>query len=277
MFFTGRSKHLPYLSDYVEHAVRQKQRDASPAGALVGFLLVLGGIVAALGVVLTLPLLLRVAVLIGAISLVLAFSNVRIFKKKSPLTAADRLREEAADVANTFHASIQRRKLHKDLHPAAGELLELAAWQWHRCRTLLEGPYWNQEDLPSHWLALRNQTQFAIEQAMNEVIVLLRDAHQFSPQKGMLEEVVEEVFEEWRGRKREAVSRYPVAYEPARAIVEKMQKLVNEFEKATEDLAREEATSDQFSSSQAMDMCLSELRTIRHAEDELRENLHGGA
>lgn len=278
MLFNRRAKQHPYLSDYLDSAVRNKPHNpVALPWAHVGLGFAAGGIAWA------------VASLFGqgpaapemfASALGMwwlgvgghwAWRRSKVLEQ-GDLSAQDRLRLEAYQIVKRLHASKDKHRLHRDLSEPVMSLLEEAARSWSRAQEALESPFWTNYNLPLHWQSLRAQALLAVEQAMNEVLVILSNAVPEEPGKWRFDEVVEEVLGKkvWQSSKDDHI---PMTYEPARELAGKLKRLAAEVESATRDVAKVESIASQFSSGSALDLCVGELRQIQQAEDELRQGL----
>ena len=67
----------------------------------------------------------------------------------------------------------------------------------------------------------------------------------------------------------------PAAFAPVREIAEKLRALAQETERMSHEARMDVDVPPVASPTRSLDQTLSELRSIRQAEDELRENLRG--
>jgi hypothetical protein len=285
MFFSGVNKHLPHLSRYLNVAVsRQPSRSGKVAafGAVMGVGAgVIGGVVgllagtgllamstaeAAVGVVLLNA---------GVWASILAYGSHH--RKKELATPDYRLFEEARQVAKDMHSSLTRRRLHRELHPGVAELLEESARNWCRTMGALETPFWQNPDLAAHWRAIRDQAAYASNQAMAELLVLLKSAYEPNPNRNAFTDVVEDAIETYvtgpQGPRTPDLM--PVAFQQAREIAEKLKLVASEVERATHDVSKEDSEVPGLRSQSALDLALHDIRSVREAENELRQNLGG--
>lgn len=182
----------------------------------------------------------------------------------------------------------QERKLRKWMDPVAQELLEAGAYHFGRLRTALEGPAWSARDLPTHWETVRAQARAAGESAMWE-LVLLCNTCVGKPQverkdglKSVIEDFVDlDIADALQGLKEIASgdwARYahtsPAArqiFEPGRQIAERLRDLADEIEARAPELGGSAGEALPRGSVGSIDAVLGELRAVRQAEEELRQ------
>ena len=286
MFFSGKSKQLPYLSEYLTYAVQQRNQNSSMAGFWGGLLGSMGGFMgAAIGLLAAFGLIrFSAAGLVGAIiaaNLIAWLLVLAVWlgnrQKAKPKTEEERIQEEAGPVIKAMFGSMQRRRLHREVPTPVADLLEGAARNWSRTTGALSGPFWTNEALPAHWKAIRQQSLTAANTGMAEMLLLLGPCFKPDPNRSNWHDVVEEVVEEYvtgPSRRRMSVDHLPVGYDQAREIAEKLKLVASEVEKATRE-AYEDDSAQAYKSGTSLDVALSELRTIQAAEEELRLNTRG--
>ena len=279
MLFGGASKQHPYLVEYLDEAVRQRPKNPHD------FPLALGGLGFAAGGIAW-----AVASLFGsapapwqvfgsAVGMWWVGMGCYVLWKRTKdpptreETAQQRLRETAYRIAKRMHASKEKRRLHRDLSASVAGLLEECARNWSRAHIALESTFWTNPELPLHWTSLRDQSMLAVDQAMNEVLVILETAIPDEPGKWRFDEVVEEVIGKRVFNESPRDDSMPLTYAPARELAEKLKMLAAEVERATQDVAKDASIASQFSSGSALDLCVGELRNIQAAETELRQNI----
>lgn len=284
MFFSGRSKQLPYLSEFLNRFHAEEQKKNRRYGLLGGIVGGVGGLMgAALGVLASLGVIgfsgFGLAGAIVGINLLAWLTVLGLWwndrQRNRPTTIEGRIHAEAREAGLQMHQFLHRRRLHKVLDPVAGELLEEAARQWVRTHEALQTPFWTDPSLPAHWQAARTHALSSADQTMDEILVILRSS--FRPQtKQGWHDVVEDVVETFfTGPKWKAPDGLPVGFQRARELADKLRSVAEEVERASSELTHEFQHSDYYSSDRALDMTLGELRSIRDAEDELRQNLQG--
>jgi len=166
-------------------------------------------------------------------------------------------------------------RLHKELDAVAGDLLEESARSWREIMLTFDGPFWSSQNLPAHWQAIKKQTSSAATVAMEEQLVLLRDSYQPLQSAG-LKDVVEDVIENYvTGVRVRKSGRFPVAFDHARAIAEKLRQTSIEIARTTQDISQSPAMQNEYSSADALDLALGDIRSVKQAEEELRQNVSG--
>lgn len=284
MFFTGRSKQLPFFSEYLNRLVVEANERNRKFGLIGGIVGMIGGAMgAALGVLASIGRIefsstSLVATIVG-INLAAWFAVMGFWlhdRRQRNNTPERRLQQEAHQVGQRMHQALHRRRLHRCLNAAAAELLEEAARHWQRVQTSLTGSFWSDPNLPGHWLSVREQAKNAAARGMEEMLVLLQSSFH-EPSRQTFGEVVEEVLETFTGPKWNQDTTFPIGYDAAHQIANKMRQVADAFEQAGLQASRELGeTSSSYGSERALDMALGELRVVQEAEDELRQNLRQG-
>jgi len=192
-------------------------------------------------------------------------------RREAVQTEEQRVFRESVRIAKEMLAA---KKLHKQLPTAVAELLELSAGYWLAIQGELHGTYWARA-LPQHWIDLRERIVVASDSAMQELLVLLNPNFE-ADAKMDFNDVVENVLEAFSiNVPVKHDGRIPTGFIQARDIAEKLKLAASEVEKASREIARDPAMMSEFRSSDALDNALGDLKTIRGAENELRENLRG--
>lgn len=282
MFFGSRSKHYPHLSEFLEYKAQEMRRRQATLGIVGGVAGIVAGLFGALIGILagTGAVQFSTTELVSAI----VFLNVGTWaaiggfylaiKRRRERQQPDRAHKDEADkVSMLFAQSLARRRLHRDLDPSAGRLLEEATRNFMRIRKTLDATFWSGHDLPVHWKTVRSQALLASDQAMDEILVIFRDCLRRGHRPSGVFEFIEGVVDELQGGRLPDSDVVPAGFDQARHIAERLKLLAAEIEKATGQVFKDEAVADDFIASTSIELCLGELKTIRRAEDELRENL----
>lgn len=267
--FGGKARQYPYLTTYLSAVTDRPElgQIATPMGAIVGFLAVSAGLT------------LVQSGLFGAIGLVVAaLVGLGLFiqyKKRQPVpTAEDLRREEAHKVAKTMRQCLDLRRLHRDLDEGSLILLDECARHWEKIRTTFTTGFWTDRDLPPAYLSARRTAMDAADDAMVDLLILFRPLLPSEVQSRQALDYVEEAIETYVVKGPLRPSHVPPAFYEAREIAEKLRELSSESEKMARNIDREQIRTTNPSSS-SLEASLSEIRAIRQAEDELRQNLHG--
>jgi hypothetical protein len=228
-----------------------------------------------LGLVFAQPLF---AAILGVAGLGSAFASVRTFKKAK--AEVDRLDLEAAEANELLADALRRGKLQRIAYDSTTSLLEACARNWWRVRQALESPFWTSPNLPPHYKSVREQAGRAADRGMDEVVVMLRNELEVPYRSGLanrvtLSEVIEGVFGVQIPDPNAANAPLPMAFKSVRQLADKLDALANDVESLTLEVAKDPAVQSEFKAEMALDLALSEVRSIQQAEDELRQNLRG--
>lgn len=278
MFFSGKSKQLPNLAEYLTYAIQHPPDAGTNLGIVGGVVGGVGGLMGGLlGVLGAIGLLTQSGLVIGIVLLnLLAWLVVLGFwmenrRKAQPITEEERIRQQSHKVAIVMGQSMNRRRLHKELPTTASALLEHSAKHWSRTVATLSGPFWTSDALPAHWKAVREQSMAAVNTGMSELLIILAPTFKPDPRRAHWQDMVEDVMEEYvtgpRGTTEEGL---PVGYDQARDIAEKLKLVSSAVEKASREVVQDESVMASYRSSAALDMALGELKNIQEAEQELR-------
>lgn len=280
--FPGNANQYPNLSVFLkQRATRMSERSKrlGIAGAILGSTFgLLGGLFGALagsGVIYITPGAIP-SVVIGAN--VLAWGSFGLYalydKRKFGNQSKDPFAIEARTVTSKLLLSQSRKRLHRELDPAGGALLEESARQWNRIRSAFSSPFWSDANLPEHWERIKSQALTASDRAMDEIVVLLANAHQEDNSPGW-QRVMEDIASNYLGANITAQSSgLPIGFEPARAIAERLRTVASEMERLSLEAAKE-VSGPINSSGAALDLCLNEIRSVESAEVELRRQVGG--
>jgi hypothetical protein len=275
MFFKTSQKRFPSLCVYVQHAMTRQVPTGEEIGAVslmtLAGLAVPGALVA--GLVFAQPIL---ALALGIAGIGSAFVSLRSFKRSK--ASMDRLDLEAAEANELLADALRRGKLHRIAGEATTALLEECAHHWSRVRQALESPFWTSPNLPPHYKSVREQTSRAAERAMDEAVVMLHHELEVPYRSGLadrmsLSEFVEGVFGVQLPDPNAPRTQLPISYQAVRQLAEKLANLADDVESLTIDVSKDPSVQSEFKADTALDMAISDVRSIRQAEDELRQNL----
>jgi hypothetical protein len=275
VLFSGRSKHLPYFSDYLNYVVKQGPPDNILSA--IGF--AFGGFIAFAGVALGFafknltPIASILTCGIAGACFAVAVTKYRNYKALTAQGEA-RVLAEAREVSLKFHKAQKQYRLHRDLHPNVLDLLESAARNWKRIRDAVDSEILGSPDLPDHWKTIRDRASRNADLGMAEIMVLLQDELQEPRPPADVQESITYALQSIGitiGTTKPGFDHIPVEFEPARKIAERLGVLASELEKTSQDILTSGEHKMRLTSSQSIDETLEELRHIRIAEQEISE------
>jgi hypothetical protein len=276
-----RKDRQPNLSEYIRYAVNWRQRrwnlDLSPKNLIGGVALsLLAGFLSAAGVRGAESAAVGVVVSVAAFAIYMVGAfRVSLRRERRTADTQARLRREAFQIAERLEESLNAHRLERDLSREVCELLDSAAAHWRRAKTALQSPYWRRADLPSAMRSVREQALVAADQGMQEILVLLATSVPAERGRWTFAEVVDEL----AGRdllttRGKAEPRSPY-FDQARGVGEKLRDLADQVEEASRRLVSEELILGAPKPGSAIEATLAELRQLKEAEDELRQDLRG--
>lgn len=200
---------------------------------------------------------------------------VWLLRSRRPKPMVNERAREATAVAQTMGLMLQKRRLHRDLDPGSLILLEECARHWHRARAALDGPFWTHGMVPEYYRQVRHKALVSLDESMDEVLLhyrawlpdAVRSRHPF--------DYVDEAMESVMGRRSAAGNFPPPAFGPVRIIADKLMELANETERLSQEARLDPEVAAAATPGRSLDQTLSELRSMREAEAELRQNLRG--
>ena len=203
---------------------------------------------------------------------VYAIVQTRRARDKDPLVE---LRREARQVAERLSSCAEKKRLHRDLSLEVSALLEASASNWHRARAALESPYWRRADLPAHLRSVREQSLLAIDQGMQEMMVLFATSVPAKPGNWIFGEVVDEAIGQDVFAVRGKLEHISPFHGEARSVASKLVELADQVESVSRQLAGQELITGAPKPGSALEATLAELKQFERAEDELRQDLRG--
>jgi hypothetical protein len=201
---------------------------------------------------------------------------VRLERRPKPEPdPARRLAGEAQPIVRSMHALAEGNKLHRQLDEATIQMLEECAHHWYRVQVVFKSPFWSSERLPPQYANLREHALSGAEATMDEVMLLHRAYMPAKVESRNAIEFIEDALDEFVFKKTRVPGNLPASFEPTMRIAEKLQTLADEAEKISRELVVDPATAASREPGSALDASIFELKQIRAAEDELRQNLQG--
>ena len=276
----NRSKQAPFLTEYIRYAVDTQGngwfQDLPPFTIAlgVGISLLLGG--AAMLIIRAwdgTPFIEVASATFGVYMLgAYGISYKRKSKEADPQVE---LKREARQVAQRLDHCMHEKRLHRDLSNEILSLLEEASRNWHRAKSALESPYWKRADLPSHLRAVREQSLVAIDQGMQEMLVLFSTSVPKEPGKWTIGELADEVIGQDVFASKGRLNHSSPYYQEAHGVTGKLLELADQVESVSQQLAGQELITGAPKPGSALEATLAELRQLKQAEEELHQDLRG--
>lgn len=276
-----RSKQLPYLTEYIRYAANwepshwHENVSAKSIGVGLGISSGIGGIVQFCMAVVGLGGHWAVSVWAFILSFVVFFigmavSETKRARDKDPLLM---MKREAKQVAERLEVSAGRKRLHRDLSVEVSSVLEGASMNWQRARVALDSPYWKSADLPAHLRAVRDQSLLAVDQGMQELLVLFATSVPATPGNWSIGELIDEVAGQDIFATRGRVEHISPYFDQGVGVAHKLRELADQVESVSRQLAGQELVTGAPKPGSALEATLQELRQLQQAEDELRQDL----
>jgi len=271
---SNQAKPIPYFEEYLSKTA-QKPRSAGESFVLGCSATVVG--VAAIQLVLQQimfwPWAMVLNILFG-FPVLLALVIWAVSAYRQPKTPKDKRLADIHKAGNTMRQLVAKKKLSKALGSALAPLLEESAKNWSRALASLNGPFWTNEKLPSHWQEVREKSIAAANDAMGDLVLIaacdLKPVANKSDWQDFVGSLVSSALGTPEVHSNEPI---PAGFEPARTIADKLSLLANEVEKATTRVFKEQPEETPFISATSLDKTLSEFRSISEAEEELQQNI----
>lgn len=266
--FGGKARQYPNLVAYLHHIVRQPAPTMGrlPLSAAIGLTSVWGAFTAGAILMQQPGLALPAALLTFGLGTLLTRGN------KAQPTPRDLRRDEAREVGLRMQRCLELRRLHRDLDENSLFLLEECARHWARVYGVFGSGFWSDPTLANTYATARQQALAAADEGMEDVLILYGPILPSEVNGRQAIDYVEEALENYVFRGQAPASHPPTAFHHARQIAEKLRDLADEAERIASDLHRERISAPTATSG-SLDASLGELRAIRQAEDELRQNL----
>ncbi len=174
---------------------------------------------------------------------------------------------DANKAAGVLRKLIEARRLHRDLDSGTLILLEESAHAWGRIHAALGSGYWATDGAPASIQTARNQVRAAADSGMEEILAMY--VHHLPGDVGSRHamDYVQEALESFTGKGSRDTSGPPPVFYAARDIGEKLRSLAQE----SENLATRTHIEQASASRSELDAALGELRLLKAAEDELRQ------
>lgn len=270
MLFSNKGEQYPHLVAYLRETERLDifkdfhQRwgriIAAAFGAPIAFRMVL-------------PILgwseaLVASIVLGSIAIVIMRT-----KKAELYTPEIESRLEAHRLFGAMRKMLTLNRLHRDLSESSLTLLNEIARTRLETKQLLESPYWRQPTLPDTYCQLRDQAITATDQAMMDAVLQFRATIPTEIHSRRPGDYVYEAMETFFKVQKVPVAGGDIGFDGAFKIANKLQQMRSELEKMTVKGENEALFTPADIPGGMLDVTMSEIRTIRQAEEELRQGL----
>lgn len=195
-------------------------------------------------------------------------------RSQKPVPPLDLHAQEATEVAKGMGIMLARRRLHRDIDGGSLLLLDECARYWLRARAALDAPYWTSGKVALPHATLRQKALAACDGAMDDVLLHYRAHVPEHVEHRNPIDYVDEALEQFTFRAKGGEFP-PAEFALVRQIADKLRDLAQEAEHLGEQARQDPIVAEEFIPRTLLDETLSELREIRMAEEELRQNTRG--
>lgn len=269
MLFEDPAKKYPHLVQALNVLSR---RDFSPIVPYAGPGVGIGGFIAGL-------------IVYGAtgsfftgcmVMLAMAIAGIALSAKarRQAQKPVDQRAVEATEVAKGMGQMLAKRRLHRDLDEGSLMLMEECSRQWLRAKNALNAPFWTSGEAPVQYHAFRTQALEALDDSMDDVLLHFRNFVPDDVPNRHAMDYVEEALEQFNPRGKRGGPYMTPSIGPVMEIAEKLSQLASEAERMANESAFD-SVAPQAPQAKTLDETLRDLREIKQAEDELRQNLRG--
>lgn len=210
--------------------------------------------------------------LISAVCLGIAYA-IMLTKKAELFTPEIESRLEAHRLFGAMRKMLTLNRLHRDLSESTLTLLNEIARTRLETKQLLESPYWRQPTLPPTYAQLRDQAITAADQAMMDAVLQFRATIPTEIHMRRPGDYVNEALETFLKVPKVPVTGGEIGFEASFKIADKLQQMRTELEKMTIKGEADAIFTPVDRPGGMLDVTMSEIRTIREAEEELRQGL----
>ena len=194
-------------------------------------------------------------------------------KKAELFTPEIESRLEAHRLFGSMRKMLTLNRLHRDLSESTLTLLNEIARTRLETKQLLESPYWRQPTLPDTYCQLRDQAITSTDQAMMDAVLQFRSTIPTEIQMRKPGDYVNEALETFLKVQKKPVAGGDIGFDSAFKIADKLQQMRSELEKMTVKGENDSLFQPTDLPGGMLDLTMSEIRTIRQAEEELRQGL----
>jgi hypothetical protein len=180
---------------------------------------------------------------------------------------------ESLRVLATMRKMNQLNRLHRDLSEATLTVLDEVARTRLEIKHMLETPFWNRPDLSESHRTIKQQALNAADQAMMDAVMQFRASLPDKVQNRQFMDYVDEGVEGFMKSPRRRAKFAEVGFDSAFSIAQKLQSLRTEIEQITRVAQAHHGEVAANIPGGLVDLTMAEIRTMRQAEEELRQGL----
>lgn len=199
-------------------------------------------------------------------------SFLLIPKRAAELTENELYKIEAHKLLDSLRAMEKFHRLHRDLSEASLTILDEIARLRQEIFHLLEAPFWKNPHLSETYARLRKQSMEAANQSILDAVVQFRLSIPPEVHPRHWTDMVEE-FTSSFSRSRSGGRFTEPGFDAAFDIAQKMQALKIELQEITHQAGVEKIEYSNLVPGSAIDAAMNEIRTLRLAEEELKQGL----
>lgn len=212
--------------------------------------------------------------LLGPLFLIMSIIGGLLLNPKKPVELSENelYKIEAHKLLDSLRAMERYNRLHRDLSEASLTILDEIARLRQEIFHLLEAPYWKNPHLSETYARLRRQAMEAANQSILDAVVQFRMSIPPEVRPRHWTDIVDEVTSSFT-RSRAGAKFTEPGFDAAFDIAQKMQALKIELQEITHQAGVEKIQYDNLVPGSAIDAAMNEIRTLRLAEEELKQGL----
>lgn len=213
--------------------------------------------------------------LIGVASIGIGvYLSFQMMRKRAELhTPEMESRLEAHRLYGALHKMLQLHRLHRDMSDSTLTILDELARTRTEVRQLLDTPFWKQPGISETYLQLRRQALAAADQAMMDAVMQFKFSIPEKVEARRVSDFFDEAVESFTKVKRGTGKLPEPGFDTVFSIAERLQEMRSELERITLRQEQEDVFLGVQVPGGLVDRAMSEIRTIRMAEDEIRQGL----
>ena len=274
MLFGNRAERYPYLVSYLHETERidlfREFRGQEALTTGTGIFCALG----IFGVILLGYPLIAVLALGPLLIMALVTCGIINLKRRAALRTPEfESKVEAYQLLAVMRRMLQLNRLHRDLSDSTLTLLDEIARLRSQIHDILNMPFWQQSHLSSTLVELKRQAIVAADQSTIDAVLQFRNSLPMQVQARPVWSYIDEAVETLSGKASRATPFTELGFDGAFRVAQKLQTLKSEIEQLTNAAPIGVVGEVEQVPGALIDDALMEIRTIRAAEEELRQGL----